>query len=65
MICVCVCLTVSVLLFQNNFWEHVQFIYCFRFFKDRHWLFTEFPELKASHNALDPNKKFTIFEVCM
>lgn len=35
----------------------------FRFFKDRHWLFTEFPELKSSHKSLGANQKFTIFEV--
>ncbi|XP_055310870.1 tRNA N(3)-methylcytidine methyltransferase Mettl2 [Sitodiplosis mosellana] len=31
-----------------------------KFFKDRHWLFTEFPELKTSHST---SESFNIFEI--
>jgi len=37
-----------------------------RFFKDRHWLFTEFPELRGNiqpDSGAARDEKFTIFEV--
>ncbi|XP_012157290.1 methyltransferase-like protein isoform X1 [Ceratitis capitata] len=51
--------------FQNDadkFWDSFYGVHQNRFFKDRHWLFTEFTELAAPHAAED-QKPRSIFEL--
>lgn len=44
----------------NVFWDAFYGIHQNNFFKDRHWLFTEFPELKTGANSSD---RINIFEI--
>ncbi|KAK9745795.1 Methyltransferase domain [Popillia japonica] len=43
----------------NKFWNSFYDIHANKFFKDRHWLFTEFPELALNHTG----ERKTIFEI--
>lgn len=45
-----------------QYWHDFYLQHQNRFFKDRHWLFTEFPELKAG-SKVEGGGKLTIFEV--
>lgn len=43
----------------NKYWDSFYDIHMNKFFKDRHWLFTEFPELALNHTG----ERKTIFEI--
>lgn len=49
----------------NSFWDAFYDIHQNKFFKDRHWLFTEFPELKSKNNVkgTDSNSDTEIFNI--
>lgn len=42
----------------DKYWDSFYDVHANRFFKDRHWLFTEFPELKVNNQ-----EKKVIFEI--
>lgn len=46
----------------DSFWDAFYDIHQNKFFKDRHWLFTEFPELKQTTDTT-ANDEFNIFEI--
>lgn len=48
----------------NEYWDNFYSIHENKFFKDRNWLFTEFPELLGrSSEDINNNEKFNILEV--
>lgn len=47
----------------DKFWDDFYGIHQNKFFKDRHWLFTEFPELSPEATKLQSLEERKIFEI--